>query len=465
MAKQNPGDPQEQLRFATEDAEWALVGSLLMDPSASPLARSIVTPDELLFPTCRDLYSATLAALERHGAADLLLIVATAQKLGLGVKQEEVQMALARAPFAPNVQHYAVLCRDYARRRQCVELASNVALASHDLSSEYGAEIARVAWRLLQTSGTVEAEATSPRDVADGVLAQYEEYAADPQQVRGVGTGMRSIDTMLGGLPSGLIVVGAGTHVGKTAWACSLARNAAAEGRRVLYFTREMKASQLAGRLVLSVARVDIMTAWKGECSEAEMETIRASAHIIGDLPLVWIDAQEASTIADVAARTYREKAERGVSLVVLDSLGLYVPRSGDNRNLRMGEATLGLLSLASAVDLPIVALHHVGRATEGRKEKRPQLTDYLWSSYVERDADIAAFLWREELNTRKADGTPNPAGRMMEFIVRKNRLTGRIGTAMLYFGEFAEVETLSSGGPPTEEIHLEGYEQEEIPL
>jgi len=468
MAKnrQQQASPADELSFATEDAEFALVGSLLQNWSAMEIAVAIIRPEDLLFPTMRDLYAAIIATIREHGASDLLLIMDKAKRMGLGIKAEEIQAALARAPFSPNVEHYARLCLDYARRRTSIELAGDLAVASHDLSSPYEQVAARIAWQLLQATGANKAEGSSALDVAGRVLAQYEEFHLDPQLVRGVATGMRSIDAMLGGLPTGLTVVGAGTHIGKTAWACAMAQNVAANGQRVLYFTREMKAEQLAGRLILSVARVDMMVARRGECNEAEMETIRAAAHIIGDLPLTWVDSGEVNTIADIAARAYQEKAQRGLDLVVVDSLGLYVARSSDQRNLRIGEATLALLSIASALDVPIVVLHHVGRVAEGRKDTRPKLSDYLWSSYVERDADIGAFLWREELNTIKASGAANPAGRRMEFIVRKNRLSGRIGTALLYFGQFAEVHELETGqkGDPPREGGDE-YEQEEIPL
>jgi replicative DNA helicase len=458
--------PAEELRFATEDAEMALVGCLLQDWSAVEVAMAIVGPDDLLFPGCRDLYAVIVATLREHKTVDLLLVMDTAKRLGIGITAEEIQTALARAPFTPNVEKYAMLCLDYARRRKSIEEAGRLAIAAHDLSQPYDEVAAKVAWGLLQTTGAKAAEEQSAGDVARQVLTQYEQYHENPQPVRGVSTGMRSIDAMLGGLPTGLIVVGAGTHVGKTAWACALAQNVAANGQRVAYFTHEMRAKQLAGRLILSVARIDMMKAWKGECSAAEMETLTASAHIIGDLPLWWIDQTEANTVADIAARAYRDKARYGLDLIIVDSLGLYVPRSSDQRNLRIGEATLALLSIATTLDIPIVALHHVGRAAEQRADNRPQLSDYLWSSYVERDADIAAFLWREELNATKASGAANPAGRRMEFIVRKNRQSGRLGTALLYFGEFAEVhalETGQKGGPPRDDA--DDWNQEAIPL
>lgn len=425
----------KQTSDRTREAEEGLVGSLLVDPSWIPQVRAMLQPDDFLINALADAYQAILSAYAISGTADPLLVQTEAAKLGVLVDAQDLIRWITGDQFALNALRYAELIKDGAVRRHVLGCASGLAAAAIDPSSNIPAEAAKAARALLHASTS-----ESGKDPVAAVEARVDEWRKNPLapgQVRGVPTGMPAIDRLLGGLEPSLVVVGAGTHVGKTAWACQVARNAASHGFRTMYATKEMLAGQLITRLACSVSKVDLYRLKSGRIDDGEFEVVRQALGILRELPLWWDDSSR--TIDELIGKAHALRATKKLDLLIVDSLGLFVPRTTDQRPIQIGQATEALLGAAADLEVPVVVLHHLGRSVQQRS--RPQMEDLQWSSFIEQDADIVAFLWRAELNASLADGTPNRKGRTMEFIVRKNRLTGRFGTAMLYFGEFTEIE------------------------
>jgi replicative DNA helicase len=281
-------------------------------------------------------------------------------------------------------------------------------------------------------------------DTMQALKTQIQEWANDPLrpgEVRGIATGFRSVDTMLGGLSPSLFICAATTSMGKTAFACQTAVNVAKAGHRVLYLTKEMSTEQVLTRMACAESKIDWLRIQAGTLTGEEIGRLMKAIDVISDLPLVIDDT--CYNIMDVSAIINTQ--EHRSSLLVVDYLGLFVPREVEHRSLKLGCASQTLLAISRQEKCTVLALHQIGRKVADRKDKRPQLSDLQWSGMLEQDADIVGFLYREELNTQLASGAANSKGREMELIVRKNRLTGRLGKSLLYFGEFAELHDLAN--------------------
>jgi replicative DNA helicase len=221
--------------------------------------------------------------------------------------------------------------------------------------------------------------------------------------------------------------------MGKTAFALNIAQNAALEaGIPVAVFSLEMAREQLATRMLAAEARVDSQRLRKGFLGETDWPKLTTAAGRLSEAP-IFIDDTPAITVIEMKAKARRLKAEAGLGLIVLDYLQLM--RGGaykDSREQEISEISRSLKSLAKELNVPVIALSQLNRKVEDRTSRRPQMADLRESGAIEQDADVIAFIYRDEVYNRSDD---NPDKGIAEIIIGKQR-NGPTGTVKLAFQE-----------------------------
>ena len=273
-------------------------------------------------------------------------------------------------------------------------------------------------------------DSTKPiRELLDANLDRLEELYERGEAITGLPTGYMDFDELLAGLqPGTLNVIGARPAMGKTAFALGIASNAALQSQRpVLFFSLEMGHLELTQRMLCADAKVDSTRLRTGNLSEDDWPKITRSVGRLAEAP-IWIDDNPNLTVMEIRAKARRLKSRLGdLGLIVVDYMQLMSGRgNAESRQVEVSEMSRGLKILARELETPIIALSQLSRGLEGRTDKRPMLSDLRESGSIEQDADVVAFIYRDEVyNAESPDiGTA-------EIIIAKHR-NGPTGTVRL---------------------------------
>ncbi len=383
-----------------------------------------------------------------------------------------------------NAKNYANIIYDLYLKRELIGLGEDVVNAAydHDIDETADVQIEKVESRLYQlaTTGETDRGVTSLGDAAKLALEATGEAFMRDNHVVGVTTGMRDIDNMLGGLHrSDLLILAGRPAMGKTALATNIGFNAAkaykiitddagnevTEGGKVLFFSLEMSAEQLAGRILSGEAKISSDKMRRGEITQDDFNRIAVASQELLRIPL-YIDDTPALTITGLRQRARRLQRQHGLHLIIIDYLQLLSgppDKRMDNRTQEVSEITRGLKTLAKELDIPVLALSQLSRQVESREDKRPMLSDLRESGSIEQDADVVSFVYREEYYLQREhpkqrdneDGAKflerearknqamNDSRNLAEFIIAKQR-HGPVGTVELHFdGEYARFSDL----------------------
>ncbi|MBW2681010.1 MAG: replicative DNA helicase, partial [Deltaproteobacteria bacterium] len=268
--------------------------------------------------------------------------------------------------------------------------------------------------------------------IIEGNIDVLEERQGNRALVTGVTTGFTKFDELTAGLQkSDLVILAGRPGMGKTALALNIAKNAAVDANiPVAIFSLEMSKEQLSLRMLSSEARIDSSRLRRGFISQDDWIKITDSAGVLSQSP-IFIDDSPNITALEIRAKSRRLKMEKDIGLIIIDYLQLMKSRaSAERRDLEISEISRSLKALAKELDLPVVALSQLNRKLEERSDKRPQLSDLRESGALEQDADIVAFLYRDELYNKDEN---NPNKGKAELIVSKQR-NGPTGFAILTF-------------------------------
>jgi len=259
--------------------------------------------------------------------------------------------------------------------------------------------------------------------------------------VTGVPTGWSDFDEKTSGLQKGdLIIVAGRPSMGKTSFAMNIAENAAIQaGLSTAVFSMEMPGEQLAMRLLSSLGRIDQHKMRTGKLEDEDWPRLTSAVGILSEAPL-FIDDSPALSPNDLRARARRLSREHGeLGLIVIDYLQLMqVTGTSENRTNEISEISRSLKALAKEMNVPVIALSQLNRSLEQRTDKRPVMSDLRESGAIEQDADVIAFIYRDEVYNEDS-----PDKGTAEILIRKQR-NGPIGVTRLHFrGQYTRFENL----------------------
>jgi len=349
-------------------------------------------------------------------------------------------------PF--QVESYAATVADYALRRRAIGALSTAAKHLYDLETDAQTAHARAEGELMAVRRGGERHAVTAQQLASQLYDQMQDWMEHPLadgEVRGLPTGIRALDRLLGGLQPAQYIIAARPSMGKTAMMLQMASGIAEAGGRVVFFTIEMSAEQCGMRIASCVSQVELQQIKRGKASEHEMHRLMGTLGRIGDWPLKIID-QSTLRPGDVLSAVRREQIAHGsVVAVFVDGLWLMTPtKETGSRVQDVGSISREMKRVQRELDVPIVMAHQLNRNVEYRSDKRPLLADLRETGDVEQDADVVLMLYREGVYEPKSE-----RANVMEILCRKNRVDGPAGTygEAVWRGKFMRLDEMAKEG------------------
>jgi replicative DNA helicase len=429
------------------EAEKAVLSALLIDNAAIHSVLNEVVPDDFYHPSHQTIYKAMLALQDENEPVDLHTL---SDHLNAAKKLDRVGGLVYLAELADyeataaNVIHHAAIVRDKSVKRNLIRVSSEITEACFEQSDRANQLLDFAESKIFELGQTEARSIFTPLDSGlHDAMDHVELLMRSSGELTGVPTGFKDLDADTGGLQGGeLVIIAARPSMGKTALALNLARNAAVDHRKkVAIFSLEMTKRSLVLRLLASEARVDLTSFRKGYGNAEDYKKIQRAANRLSDAT-IWMDDSGTITILEIKARCRRLKSEHGLDLVMVDYLQLAHGNTPTQRkDLEIGEISHGLKSLAKQLDIPVVALSQLNRGPEQRDpdKRRPNMGDLRESGAIEQDADLIAFIYRDEVYNPKEENRG-----LAELIVAKQR-NGPTGTIRLQFdGKYAKFSDLS---------------------
>lgn len=428
------------------DAEEACLGSCLKDSDAFDKVAEIISgPEDFYLRKNQEIFLAMVSLNEQNEAIDFVTVSDYLQARG---KLENcggfiyLDKIMERAGRAANVKSYARIVAEKAvlrnlsqAGRAVVELVDEGDLSVKDKIDQAEELIFKVG--NSENSGNL----THVGEVLTTVFERTYRICQEGGSLSGLPSGFVELDELTTGFhKANLIVVGARPSMGKTAFALSIAVNAALsvieeagnERRRstVALFSLEMSAEDLGMRMMCSLAEVDGQRMRTGRLDGSDLERLAQACSRLSETN-IYVDDRGGITVLDIKARLRRLKKRSGLDLVIIDYLQLIrgsSSRRHESRVNEIAEISRQLKAMSKELDVPIIALSQLSRDVEKRQDKRPTLADLRESGAIEQDADLVAFLYRDEYYNKQSQDTDTA-----EVIIAKHR-NGRIGTVKLRF-------------------------------
>jgi len=432
------------------DAEESLLGAMLLSTDAISVALEKCSAEDFYKPTHGNLFSAIAKLYERGEPVDAITVTDELRRTldpDLVGDPAELVALQGGTPSVANAGYYADIVFEHSLLRRMVAVAGEISDLAYSKPSDVIGAVDEAEQKMLEISDARSADTLAALD--DLLLksfARIEELANRSETITGTATGYTDLDKLLAGLqPQSLTIVGARPAMGKTAFALGMLTHAGAVNQKPsLLFSLEMSHLELTQRMLASEARVDAQKMKTGRLSDSDWERVTRAMTRLSDSP-IFIDDNPRLTVMDIRARARRIKKQHGdLGIIVIDYLQLMTSRgSAENRQVEVAEMSRGLKILARELNCPVVALSQLSRGLEARQDKRPMLSDLRESGSLEQDADVVAFLYRDEVYD--PDGSPERRG-TAEVIVAKHR-NGPTGTINLAFlGQYARFDNMGQG-------------------
>ena len=425
--------PQQKALPFSEESERAVLGGILLDPAVLPTISGRLRAEDFYVERHQVLYQTMLDLQEEQVEIDLRTLQAKleqrAQLSNIGGLAYLASLDLD-LPDIGRVDQYAEIIKERSIRRRLIQTSSQIIRDCLDGGLTAQEALGRAEQSVLGLGEeAVQKGFAQIGHIFHSTLEELEERSGS--LLTGTPTGFTDLDRITHGLNRGnLIIIAGRPGMGKTSFALNVASNVAIrEGKPVGVFSLEMSQQELALRVLCSEADISFGKLRGAHLSSKEWTKIYQTVRAIGEAPL-FIDDSPNPTLLEIASKSRRLKAEKGLGLVVLDYLQLMQAGGKyENRNLEIAAISRGLKQLAKELEIPVIALSQLSRQPERRSgDHRPQLADLRESGSIEQDADMVTFVYRDEVY----NATEENKG-LAELIIGKNR-HGETGTVELVF-------------------------------
>jgi len=431
---------------ANPDAERFVLGSILLNDSAYLQVAGTLEPDDFSLEKHRRIFLRMKDLYERGEHIDRVTLADELMKQGQLESVDGLSYLISLdegLPELANLEGYIRIVKDKSVLRKLIFSAQSVINRCLLGEEEPDAILASTEESLLKLGESRSRDQlTSPASIIEKFPGGISAFLDPSQRVRGLSTGFAKFDEMTGGLNGGeLFILAARPSMGKTALALNIAQHVATHPKMrkpVAVFSLEMSSSSLLTRLLCAAARVDQHKYRAGFLNQEERRKLQVALADLTEAPL-FLDDTAGVNLMDVHSKLRRMKSEHGLSLVVIDYLQLMSSRGRiENRNQEVSAISRGLKLMSKDLNVPFVVLSQLSRASETRPgDHKPQLSDLRDSGSIEQDADLVAFIYREEVYKRDREDIKGLA----DLIIAKQR-NGPIGTVPLRFlGQFTRFE------------------------
>lgn len=431
---------------AAIEAEQAVLGSILIDQEAIDTAAELLRGDEFFLEKHRIIFHAMLDLLDSGAPVDLVSLTGRLKDDGSLEDVGGVPYLADLAnivPTAANLAYYTTEVKQkHIHRKAIKEIQGQLKAALNGEEPRKLLNRMQAGIEDLSEQAAPKKDFRQAKDIALEFFGNLEQaaFAKKHGKITGLASGYGDLDRMTSGFQkSDLIIVAARPSVGKTALALNIAQNVSMLLKEtVAVFSLEMGGSQLMQRMVGCYANIDQSRMKTGDLQGDDWEKVTMAIGHISESP-IYIDDSGTITVAEIRAKCRRLQKEKGLGLILIDYLQLIQGRGKKNRQEEVSDISRSLKQLARELDVPVIALSQLSRGVEQRQDKRPMMSDLRDSGAIEQDADIVAFLYRDDYYDQESEKK-----NIIEIIIAKQR-NGAVGTVELAFlkqyGKFVNLD------------------------
>ena len=437
------------------EAEQAVLGAIFLDADALVEAMAVIEPQDFYRRAHQIVFRSMIALNDRNENIDIITLKSQIESEntledvgGISYLTELSQVT----PTASGVAHYAKIVKDKSTLRELIQAATKIVKEGYSQEGSVEEIVEAAEKGILNVSekrNSTGFQAIS--DVLNSTMEHIDRLSQQNEEITGLPTGYPELDKMTAGLqPEELIILAARPAVGKTAFALNIAQNIGTRtDRSVAIFSLEMGAESLVNRMLCAEGTIEASHLRTGQLTEEEWHHLIMAMGSLSRTS-IFIDDTPGIKVSEIRARCRRLAQEKGnLGLILIDYLQLIEGSGRESRQQEVSEISRQLKKLAKELKVPVIALSQLSRSVEQRQDKRPVLSDIRESGSIEQDADIVAFLYREDYYQRQ--GTEEDKNEeeqavddVIEVIIEKNRSGARGTVELLFKKEYNKFASIS---------------------
>jgi replicative DNA helicase len=416
------------------EAEESILGAMMISQDAIAVAGEVLDEDDFYRDAHKEIYNSIKNLYVRGEAADPITVVEELKRMNILDKvggKAYIHTLVSNVPLAANARHYSTIVAQNATLRRLIEAATKIAAMGYEVPENLEKTIDTAEQLIFNVSKRrIKGDFTILKDLLTEGFEQIEKLYEKDSQITGLPTGYTDFDHLTTGLQkSDLIIIAGRPSMGKTSFVLGTAQHIGLNLKKpVAIFSLEMACHQLSQRIMCSEARIDASRLRTGRLKGEDWKELAKAVGKLAESP-IYIDDTASINIMELRAKARRLMTQKDLALIIVDYLQLMTGPPGlQNRQQEISEISRSLKILGRELNVPIVAVSQLSRACELRQNKRPQLADLRESGAIEQDADLVAFIYRDELYYPDSED----AG-IAEILVRKHR-NGPTGVIRLAF-------------------------------
>ncbi|MEG1008630.1 MAG: replicative DNA helicase [Clostridia bacterium] len=437
---------EELVKIAPNDvqAEQAVLGSMLVDSDAVVSAMETLVPEDFYRNDNKEIFSSMYDVYKQGKHIDMITIKeqlvfrGTLEQIG---NIEYISSLTDNIPTTSNIDSYVKIVEEKSTLRKLIKTANDIIKMGYSGTEEVDSiieETERKIFEVLQNRNS--RSYTEIKDILITTFDNIEKMHQTKRSLSGIESGFIDLDKKISGLnPADLIIVAARPAMGKSAFVINIATYVALHTKTpTLIFSLEMSKEQLVSRILCSEGEVDSLKLRNANLSTDDWLKLGDASAKISDAP-IYIDDSPILTAPELRAKCRKAKLEKNIGLIIIDYLQLMESKSkSNNRQQEISEISRSLKIIAKELNVPVIALSQLSRATESRTDHRPMLSDLRESGAIEQDADIVMFIHREGYYDKECENQ-----NVAEIIISKNR-NGETGTVELaWIGNYTKFSNL----------------------
>lgn len=446
---------QENVPPQDIEAEQAVLGAIFLDAEALVEAMAQIEPQDFYRRAHQIIFRSMIALNDRNENIDIITLKSQIESEntledvgGISYLTELSQVT----PTASGVAHYAKIVKDKSTLRELIQAATKIVKEAYSQEGSVEEIVEAAEKGILNVSEKRNSTGFQAiADVLNSTMENIDRLSQQNEEITGLPTGYPELDKMTAGLqPEELIILAARPAVGKTAFALNIAQNIGTRtDRSVAIFSLEMGAESLVNRMLCAEGTIEAGHLRTGQLTEQEWHNLIMAMGSLSNTS-IFIDDTPGIKVSEIRARCRRLAQEKGnLGLILIDYLQLIEGSGRESRQQEVSEISRQLKKLAKELKVPVIALSQLSRSVEQRQDKRPVLSDIRESGSIEQDADIVAFLYREDYYQRQ--GTEEDKNEeeqavddVIEVIIEKNRSGARGTVELLFKKEYNKFASIS---------------------
>ncbi|WP_408008795.1 replicative DNA helicase [Pseudalkalibacillus sp. A8] len=417
------------------EAEQAVLGAVFLEPESLTTVTELLMPEDFYRAAHQRIFSVMVNLSEKGEPIDLVTVTSELQdhKLLEEVGGVSYLSDLANSvPTAANIEYYGQIVEEKSLLRRLIRTATDIAANGYSREDEVEQILNEAEKNILAVAQRKNTGVfKSIKDVLVQAYDNIEMLQNKKGDITGIPTGFVELDRITAGFQrNDLIIVAARPSVGKTAFALNIAQNVATKtDENVAIFSLEMGAEQLVMRMLCAEGNIDAQRLRTGDLQPEDWQKLTMAMGSLSNAG-IYIDDTPGVRVSDIRAKCRRLKQEKGLGMILIDYMQLILGngKSGENRQQEVSEISRSLKGLARELEVPVISLSQLSRGVESRQDKRPMMSDIRESGSIEQDADIIAFLYRDDYYDKESENKD-----IIEIIIAKQR-NGPVGTVELAF-------------------------------